>query len=1050
MNETEVVRLEVGKPQLRDLSAGETHAYRFQLEQGQYVRLVADQQGIDVVLKLLGPNGAPLREVDTPNGARGPERASEVATASGDYRVEILPSSSRTKPGRYEMRIEELRPATDEDRQRVAAEKVFHEGEALRRQRDWSNARPRYEQALELWRALHDLGGEALALYRLGQTFEGTSDDDRALDLYRQAMAAYVAVEDPYGQATVHNRLGGILLRQEKIGEATEAFQQALAIFQRLGDLSGQAGSLNNLGAAADGAGQVGPAIEAFHQAALLRRQVEDARNEGKSLFNLGGVYVRQGRLDEARDALEAARRAGEESGDMDLVASALGALGELDQRQERLATAQTNLRRAIPLQQQMGDELGKAVALTSLSTTLLKAGDLDGSQQATEEALALFRKLKHTTGEAIALSNFGRIDFARGDDRGAVARQHQARQVFERIGDREGIALARFGAARSLARLGDLDTAQQELEKSLDLIEDLRTEKPGLGFRASFFATKQQYWELQTEILMRLHERNSQQGFAAQALTTSERRRARSLLDALSETRSKVENEIDPGLAAQIREIEARLSLAEKRRQAILDAGGDPVALSAVEAELRDHLARLDLLRTKMRDPSGRVEHLSRPRPLTVGAMQKSLLDSDSLLLVYSLGEERSFLWTVSSRSIVPHVLAGRAKIEAAAQELLAVIPRTSDEAQASEKRAAKAVSDLVLAPAAERIGAFTRLIVVGDGALQLVPFAALPNPVDAARLLVEDHEVVYLPAVSVLAELRQQVRKRKPLEALQVAVLADPVFHADDPRVRKEGAPSVSAPLPPELSRSVRDLDLGSLSRLPYTRQEAESILGIMKGVKPLRAFDFDATRDLFTSGVLNDYHIIHVATHSLLDSRQPDLSGIVFSLVDAKGAPREGFLRLHEIYGLDLKAGLVVLSACETGAGKDLRGEGLIGIAHGFLSAGVPQLVVSLWKVEDRSTAELMRRLYEQIFNEGLPTGAALRRAQLSMLKEPQWSAPHHWAGFIFLGDYRRKAKDGGVEEQDTGGVIMVKKPGSDLPPPKVPPDRPASARPPGKTP
>jgi CHAT domain-containing protein len=169
----------------------------------------------------------------------------------------------------------------------------------------------------------------------------------------------------------------------------------------------------------------------------------------------------------------------------------------------------------------------------------------------------------------------------------------------------------------------------------------------------------------------------------------------------------------------------------------------------------------------------------------------------------------------------------------------------------------------------------------------------------------------------------------------------------------------------------------------------------------------------------------------------------------MVDSTGAPRDGFLRLHEIYNLDLGAGLVVLSACDTGAGKEVRGEGLMGITSGFLAAGVPQLVVSLWEVGDRSTAELMKRFYFQLLEKGHPPAEALRQAQLSMLAEPAWSQPRQWAGFVFLGDFGRRLDGGSLEATDSGGVDVSKKTGSDMPPPKVGPDhrkKPAGPPPP----
>jgi CHAT domain-containing protein/tetratricopeptide (TPR) repeat protein len=1050
--ETEPVRLEPGHPITRDLAGGGTQSYLVGLKAGQYIQLAADQKGIDVILRLLSPAGSPIIEVDSPNGAYGPERASEVADAAGDYRVEVKSGNAADKPGQYEMRIEELRPATAQDRTRVAAERIYAEAEDLRRQRAWDKATAIYQQARGLWRSIDDRGGEASTLYRVGMMREALGDGDQALDLYAQAIAGYQAARDPHGEAMALNRRGRLLDARQTSGEALASFQQALEVFRKLGELHGQASVLNNIGVTNFNLGKVRPAVEAYEEASGLWKRLGDTENEGKTLLNLGQIYVTQGRLDEARDALAAARQIAERSGDSDALATALNNLGEIDLRQDRLAEARANLEKALALQRQIGDVRGQAITQSSLGMALLKAGDLDGATKAEEAARALFRKAGDAAGEGIALANLGRVNYAHNQDTEAVARLREARTIFERLGDRQGQALSRFGAARSLARLGDSQGARRELGPALDLVESLRGESPGLDFRASYFATKQRYWDLYVEVLMQLHEETL-------ALQASERRRARSLLDVLAETRAVVESQADPGLAAEIQDVEQRLRVAEGKRSSILNAdagnGGNSAQagktvdldLASVESEIRDLLVRLDLLRARMRERNPWMAELAPPAPLAVEEIQKHLLDANTLLLVYSLGEERSFLWAVSPRSVEGYTLPGRERIEAAARQLLDLLPRASREAQVSGQRAAKALADLVLAPAAGRIADFRRLLVVSDGALQLVPFAALPNPAPAEkaagrdRLLVESHELVDLPSASVLGMLRRrEERARRPLEELKIAVIADPVFRADDPRVKRVRVPNVPSPLPGELSRSARDVGLDRLDRLPYTRQEAESILGMVKKGMTFPAFDFDATRELFTSGRLRDFNVLHIATHSLLDSRQPELSGIVFSMIDAAGTPRDGFLRLHEIYNLDLRAGLVVLSACETGAGKEVRGEGLLGLTRAFLSAGVPQLVVSLWKVDDRSTAELMKRFYFQLLEKGRPPADALRQAQLSMLAEPEWSQARNWAGFVFLGDFGRKLDGGSLEATDSGGVTIAKKAGTDLPPPKVAADRP----------
>jgi CHAT domain-containing protein/Tfp pilus assembly protein PilF len=1052
-SENEPVRLQPGHPVARTLSGGKAHTYLVALKAGQYVRLTAEQKGIDVVLRLLAPDGRLIASVDSPNGAQGPERASEVAADTGDYRVEVRSNNDTDKPGQYEMRIDELRPGTGRDRTRVAAERAFAEGEELKKKKSWDKAMESYRRAQGLWRSLGDHGGEAQALYRIGMMYQKQGNADRALDVCGQSIAAYQDARDLHGEAVALNYRGSLLRSQQRNDQALTSYQQALERFRKLEDLHGQASALNNIGEVSFYQGRMRPAVEAYQEASTLWKRLGDMANQGKTLLNLGQAEVEVGRPEEARDALEAARRALGPNGDPDDLATTLSNLGELDLRQGRLAEARANLEKALALQRQLGDEEGQAMSLASLGTTLLKAGDLDGAWKSEEAVLALSRKLKDRSREGYALSNLGRVSYARNQDRDAVARQREARAIFERTGDRQGIAVSRYGAARSLARLGDLAGARRELEPALDLVESLRGEAPGLNFRSAYFATKQHYWDLYVEILMQSHEEKL-------ALQTSERRRARSLLDALGETREAVESQADPALAAEIHDAEQRLQAAEAKRSALLAAGGDAAAMAAIEGEIRSLLTRQDVLRNQMRERSPGAAELAPPAPLAVDDMQKHLLDPDTLLLVYSLGEERGYLWAVSQRSVTAYTLPGREQIEAVARQLMESLPQASGEAQASGQRAAKALSDLVLAPAAERIASFHRLLIVGDGALQLVPFAVLPDPASQEkaagrdRLLVEGHELVNLPSASVLALLRQHApRVRKPLDELKVAVIADPVFRADDPRVKGAHPPTVPPPLPAEVSRSARDVGLGQLDRLPYTRQEAESILAMVKKGTTFPAFDFDATRDLLTSGKLRDYHVLHIATHGLLDSRQPELSGIAFSMVDPTGAPRDGFLRLHEIYNLDLGAGLVVLSACDTGAGKEVRGEGLQGITRGFLAAGVSQLVVSLWEVGDRSTAELMKRFYYQLLEKGHPAAEALRQAQISMLAEPAWSQPRQWAGFVFLGDFGRRM-DGSVDTTDSGGVVVSKKTGSDLPPPKVGPDgrrrKKAAGRPPEEVP
>ncbi|MGH9836663.1 MAG: CHAT domain-containing protein, partial [Blastocatellia bacterium] len=274
--------------------------------------------------------------------------------------------------------------------------------------------------------------------------------------------------------------------------------------------------------------------------------------------------------------------------------------------------------------------------------------------------------------------------------------------------------------------------------------------------------------------------------------------------------------------------------------------------------------------------------------------------------------------------------------------------------------------------------------------------------------RPLLVDHEVVMLPSASVLAELRRDLVGRKPAPRA-VAVFADPVFSRDDPRLkagdRTPGAES--QPLVSALERSVRDVGLtggARFPRLPFSRREAEAIIAVAPQRQSARLLDFQANRAAATGDDLSNYRIIHFATHGLLNSQHPELSGIVLSLVDERGEPQNGFLRLHEIYNLRLPADLVALSACQTGLGKEIHGEGLVGLTRAFMFAGAPRVVASLWKVDDAATAELMKRFYRGMFDKRLRPAAALRAAQVEMWRQERWRSPYFWAAFTLQGEWK----------------------------------------------
>jgi CHAT domain-containing protein len=290
------------------------------------------------------------------------------------------------------------------------------------------------------------------------------------------------------------------------------------------------------------------------------------------------------------------------------------------------------------------------------------------------------------------------------------------------------------------------------------------------------------------------------------------------------------------------------------------------------------------------------------------------------------------------------------------------------------------------------------------------------LPDGQTEEKPLVVEHEIITLPSASTLAVMRKELAGRKPAPKA-LAVIADPVFARDDERfkartikIEDKAAAQTETTADSRIIEHLAEADATATSgrftipRLPYTRQEADRILAVAPARANLKALDFKASRATATSGALGQYRYLHFATHGLLDAERPGLSALVLSLLDGQGKPQDGFLRANEIYNLNLPADLVVLSACQTGLGKEIKGEGLVGLTRGFMYAGAARVVVSLWNVNDKATSELMAKFYQKMLKEGQRPAAALRSAQVEMWRQKQWQAPYYWAAFVLQGEWR----------------------------------------------
>lgn len=848
-------------------------------------------------------------------------------------------------------------------------------------------------QALGLARRFGRLYEEGKALNNLGLALHTQGELREALGFYQQALDVFErAGEQGFWKANVLLNLATVYGSLGEPEEALASTRQILALQRALGDRKGEARTLNNLGVLLYNLGDFGAALEAYGPALDLSRELGDRLREGALRHNLGTAYYALGDFERALGHFEQAMSIRRETGAGKGQVRTEIAIAHTRFRLGETAPALDVGRRAAEAASAASDRQGEMLARLLLGHRLI-TGEPAAALAELSRALDLARQLEDRLNEVLVLRLLGEAHLALKQPEPAIRTLEQAIGL-ARAGKAPAREVEALTALARAMRISDRpDEARSRAEEALRIVETLRTTETDPDLRASFLAAQRDAFELEIDLLMELERRSPGQDYAREALAVSERARARSLLDLLQEARADVREGVDAELRDRERRLLVRLNAKASRQAELMSRPATAERRQSAEDEVRSVLDELAQVEAEIRRRSPRYAALTRP-PLATGGEIQGLLGGETLLLEYWLGEERSFLWAVDRESVNGFELPPRARIEAAAQEVygrLSVLAPGDGQLEP----AAASLSRMLLGPVAGALGK-RRLIVVADGELQYIPFGALPVP-DAGDFspLLARHEIANAHSASAVA-LQRRLAPRAPAPGA-VAVLADPVFDLADPRLAARAGKGAAGGL-----RSTAFAP-SSFLRLPWSRREAEAIAAIVPAGRSLLALDFRASRATALSPELSGYRIVHFATHGVIDSHTPALSGMMLSRVRENGAPQEGFLGLRDVYNLRLGADLVVLSGCETALGKQVRGEGLVGLTQGFLYAGARQVVASLWRIEDRATAELMSHFYRGLLIEGRAPAAALRQAQLAIRDDKRWRSPYYWSGFVLQGDW-----------------------------------------------
>ena len=900
------------------------------------------------------------------------------------------------------------------------AAEALKQGRALLKRGKGDQALARLQTALTLFKQANNSKGEAAAndalgdLYvRQGQYAVAVKYYQSAHDAFRSAAGSQGAVEtalgmpdNEYNAKLMLAKIGDTNYRMGKIAEANSAYAQMSVVKPDPSKLTGGVVKKPSLGGMLGGGGlrpslPSGGADTAMAAASAVKGAVELYRQT--ILYSQHELGV--GRLDYFNNNLDGSRKHFEDA----LSTAGMPIIGKFGQSRRVRAAARTSLG-DIALRQNRLKDAVKFYTDAVASARSDKRLDLMWPAQ---RGLGKARWMQAALDKDPKKSLKGREE--------AIASYREALSTIETI--RAGSLRADDARTTFLATTKDV---YDETSNNLAEMALLVAPTPGAPLEGQALT------------------------YAAEAFKVVEQGRARSLLDMLGEAGADITEGVPADLLKRKQDnLDRQQEIAQHLSGVAVAEGDEKPDTNKLEAELETLSVEYDNIENQIRAASPRYAALTAPQPLTLAEVQQKVLDDKTALLEYSLGEQNSYLWAVTQGGVALFKLPARSSVDQQAQELRAAlippklqrrivgidvaeatrgITLSSDPAAAGPATPFAAVSNAlyktVVEPAAKLV-ADKRLLIVPDGALNYVPFEALVTSpggttYDSLPYLIKTNEVVYSPSASVIGVIRQTSTKPTGKNMLLVA---DPVFNSADPRAKAAGGAATGAA---QGSADTRGLSLSSavtdvggatasaqaasssgplLARLTGTRVEAQQIAGLAKasGGTADVWLDLEANEAKVATADLKKYRVLHVATHGLLNAERPQFTGVVLSLVGNKAG--DGFLRTDEIFNLKLGSPLVMLSACETGLGKEKRGEGVIGLTRAFMYAGAPTVGVSLWSVADKSTADLMTDFYKRLLAapDASPT-ASMRAAQTAMIAGKKYAAPFYWAPFVLVGEWR----------------------------------------------
>jgi len=805
--------------------------------------------------------------------------------------------------------------------------------------------------------------------------------------------------------------LGSALFYVGRSADALDAMQKAAALARETGNKKGLSRALNNIAGIYGEMGRFEESLSYLGQTIELARELDDPAMQHTALLNVGALYVRLGDPDKAESPLLESLRIGRELKHSDLVAnpskfateSALQALGEMEAARQHYQLALNYLeqvRQSRPDRSQSMLEVLEAMAVIQQ-----RLGNPQKAEQLLNEAISIAEKSGSVSYWG-AVADLGVSQEALGQLSEALASENSAMAAVRKGGgnpDYEWQIEQRIGHVnRSLGRNEEALTHYQNSVRGIDRLRAsaLNTE-PGL---ASFSGRSRTVYAETADLLHQLNR-------DGEALEIAERGRARAFLELLAESRVGLLDELSVQQRGREDKILARITAIQQHLWKENVAQDEQKNFNGELSAAEDELAAFHL---EMRQSNPHYASIQYPEPANVATIQARLLDDRTALVEFLLGDTRSLVWVITKNNLTTAILPARRDIEeqvTAYRKRLTVRASalTLHQSLAGANRLGWTLYSSLFQPIDGALAGSHTLIIVPDGALNYLPFESVPLPLTSVQknsaesstsYLVEKFAVVYAPSASSLVTL-QATNRATAAPSRTLLAFGDPVVTAPSATqtpmaaTRSTTQAVAISPIDDYAERGF------SFTRLPYSRDEVLAISKLFP-VNQRQVYLADQAREeTVKSRKLDDFRFIHFAAHGFIDESKPSRSGILLSR--GPNSQEDGVLQVSEIMRLKLNADMVTLSACSTGKGKLINGEGILGLTRAFFYSGARNLTVSLWDVNDSATSALMKAYYANL-KRGLPKSESLRKAKLAILhgKNSTWSQPYFWAPFVLVGE------------------------------------------------